>query len=505
MGNDTFGLVGTRLAGCFQVEEQVAEGGFAVVYRATHTGFRAPVALKCLKLPEAVGTEKRGDFLEQFRAEGELLFKLSARLPHVVRPLHVDAEEAPNGRFMPFMALEWLEGETLRQWADRRAAESLGVGSFDELVRLLTPVAETLACAHHFQSDQGVISIVHRDIKPENLFLARQGGQTLLKILDFGIGKAKAAASETAGLKTIAGATGAFTPTFGAPEQWMPSRFGRTGPWTDVFGLALTLTELYVGRPILDGDQQAILAAVLDESRRPTPGNHGCPLPAAVEGVMRQAMAVHPQQRFADAGSFWQALNSALLTSALESSGSGDGHSPAASPPLQATRAYPVIPTLRSADEGAPRAEPLPIAEPTRLGAATFAEPSSFGTIELEAPSTARPTLDPGAQPSIPLELATLVGDSANRSVKLHEQVPKTTQLAPVELKPQSGLATHLLIPLTSIGCGALLSALGQRYASAVGEVFRLGPIPLSWVTVPMVLLGALGGLYGWHRARISR
>ena len=54
MVEDVFGLIGTVQAGTFRVEQAVAEGGFGVVYRAHHTAFRAPVALKCLKVPRSL-------------------------------------------------------------------------------------------------------------------------------------------------------------------------------------------------------------------------------------------------------------------------------------------------------------------------------------------------------------------------------------------------------------------------------------------------------------------
>src|SRR3954463_10439763 len=108
---DVFGIVGTTQAGNFHVEQAVAEGGFGVVYRAQHGAFRAPVALKCLKVPEGMTTEQRDQFLEKFREEGEMLFRLSTLIPAVVRPLHVDVITLEGGRFVPFLALEWLDGE----------------------------------------------------------------------------------------------------------------------------------------------------------------------------------------------------------------------------------------------------------------------------------------------------------------------------------------------------------------------------------------------------------
>src|SRR6188474_2267561 len=107
MAEDVFGIVGTTQAGNLHVERVVAEGGFGVVYRAHHGAFRAPVALKCLKVPGEMSGPQREAFLEKFREEAELLFRLSASIPEVVRPLQVGVLDLP-GRFVPFIALEWL-------------------------------------------------------------------------------------------------------------------------------------------------------------------------------------------------------------------------------------------------------------------------------------------------------------------------------------------------------------------------------------------------------------
>ena len=106
MAEDVFGIVGTTQAGAYRVEELVAEGGFAVVYRAHHEAFRAKVALKCLKLPDSLAQRDEDEFLERFREEGELLFRLSSSMPAVVRPLHVGVLDTPSRHFVPFIALE---------------------------------------------------------------------------------------------------------------------------------------------------------------------------------------------------------------------------------------------------------------------------------------------------------------------------------------------------------------------------------------------------------------
>lgn len=309
MPSDVFGIVGTTVAGAFNVEAVVAEGGFAVVYRAYHAGFRAPVALKCLKIPQQLSRAEQEKFEEQFRAEAELLFKLSASIPTVVRPLHVDALFAPDGSFMPFLALEWLEGETLDAVSQRRLRSGQPPFTLDQLITLLTPVARALERAHRFEGPEGPISIVHRDMKPENVFVARIGGESVVKILDFGIGKAKSVAGQVAGRvsQNDAGVT-SFTPAYGAPEQWAPRRYGQTGPWTDVWGLALTIVELIAGRPIIDGDQSAMMGTALDPVRRPTPRTEGVVIGDAAEAVFVRALSVDPRERYVSAGEFWDAL-----------------------------------------------------------------------------------------------------------------------------------------------------------------------------------------------------
>ena len=313
MVEDVFGIVGTTLAGAYNIEAVVAEGGFGVVYRAYHSGFRAAVAVKCLKVPQQLSSVQEEQFLEQFRAEAELLFRLSASISTVVRPLHVDAITLPDGRFVPFMALEWLEGETLDAVAQRRRAEGLPPIPLKKLVRMLTPVGRALGRAHNFQGDNGPISIVHRDLKPENIFVANVAGEEVVKILDFGIGKAKSMASQVAGRATQSeGALSSFSPAYGAPEQWVPKRFGQTGPWTDVWGMALTMVEVMAGRTIIDGDQAGMMGTALDPNRRPTPRNEGLDVPDAVEAVFSRALAVDPRERQADAGVFWDELTAAL-------------------------------------------------------------------------------------------------------------------------------------------------------------------------------------------------
>ena len=319
MAEDAFGIVGQVIASAYHVESVVAEGGFGTVYRAHHGGFRAPVALKCLRLPPGLLPEARQHFLDSFRAEAELLFRLSSSIPTVVRPLHVDAFTAKDGRFVPYLVLEWLEGSTLDALIRKRRTEGQAPLALKRVVRLLTPVARALERAHNFRGPEGPVSIVHRDLKPENIFIANLAGEETVKILDFGIGKVKSMVSQVAGRASqSSGGLATFTPAYGSPEQWAPKRYGQTGPWTDVWGLALTLSEALVGHPLIDGDPAAIMGTVLDPNRRPTPGSEGAIVSDEVEHVFTKALALDPRERYGDAGVFWNELLAAARISSGE-------------------------------------------------------------------------------------------------------------------------------------------------------------------------------------------
>lgn len=271
--DDPFGVVGTLQAGCFRVEAAIAHGGFGVIYRALHTRFRAPVALKCLKIPGTLSEHEQSMFLEKFNSEAELLFRLSKAIPEVVRPLHFGELEGGT-TFVPFIALEWLDGESLKTILERRRRDDKPPLSLQRALRLLDPVARALGRAHRFPGPAGELAIVHCDIKPDNLFVVHEAEGDAFRILDFGISKVRSAATRQAGAMT-GNDLRMFTPAHAAPEQWDPSRFGQTGPWTDVHALALTLLEISTQRVVYRGDPATMLQAALDQTNRPVPSALG--------------------------------------------------------------------------------------------------------------------------------------------------------------------------------------------------------------------------------------
>ena len=334
MVDDVFGIVGTTQAGNFHVQQVVAEGGFGVVYRALHGGFRAPVALKCLKVLEGRTARERELFLEKFREEAALLFRLSASIPEVVRPLHVDVLHLKGGQFVPFLALEWLEGESLDKVIDRRRDAGEPPMGMQKVLKLFRPLAHAIARAHRFPSPTGTVSIIHRDLKPENIFITMQDGVERGRILDFGIAQARSLAEQAVGRVTAGDKLNAFSPAYGAPEQWAPRRFGQAGPWTDVWGLALTMVEALVGRQVIGGEVQAMMGTALDVARRPTPRAEGIHLPAAVDAAFERALAVNPRDRTKDVETFWTELESAMgFAPSFGARAADDPYGPATAPP----------------------------------------------------------------------------------------------------------------------------------------------------------------------------
>ncbi len=387
---DPFGIVGTVQAETFEVHSVVAHGGFGVIYKARHSRFNAPVALKCLKIPTNLSPEQRDQFFERFRAEGEVMFRLSGSIPEVVRPIHVDALRLRDGRFVPFIALEWLEGETLKDVIVRRLSNDLRPLSLPRIVSVLTPVARARARAHHFPGPEGPLAILHCDIKPDNLFLSKSDAGECFKIFDFGIAKVRSAATRVAGGATTADASSSmFTPAYAAPEQWAPDKFGQTGPWTDVFALALTVTELVTQKPAIDGPPAAMLAQCMDASKRPTPRRLGLDIPPAVEAIFTRALAVDPKQRTQSVEQLWGDLERALGLPLILGA-SGRASVPAISP---------VLPPGWSHGEDDGTIGGLGAAEAPGAGALATAGPSQdLPSLDLDLPRSA-PLAAPPAPP----------------------------------------------------------------------------------------------------------
>ena len=339
---DPLGVSGAILDGKYEIESAIGEGGSAVVYRAMNKTWGMPVAIKFYVSLSSAPENQRDKLLGEFVQEGQILLQLSSRSPAIVQPRDMGAYTSPRKAWLPYLVLEWLEGAPLDVVLVEETNRGFSPRTLAQAMKLLAPAALALAMAHEQ-------SIVHRDIKPENMFVV--GGprspDARIKLLDFGI--AKVMATQHGNLLQTAAAATPFTPHYGAPEQFSRS-YGSTGPWTDVFSLALVVLEVMRGgeRAFRGDDYLELGMQSRDEHHRPTPRALHLEVNDDVEAVFARAVAIGPQDRYASAGEFWSALEGAVASEPQK--------------PRVAKSAPPQIPLRSSAPP--PRSDP----EATALG-----------------------------------------------------------------------------------------------------------------------------------------
>jgi len=305
--NDPFGLIGQVLDGQFHVDKYVGEGGFSSVYKGTSVGLNEPIAVKCLKLPQSLGSALVESFVKRFRDESRIHYKLSQGNLHIVRSIASGTTIAPTtSALVPYTVLEWLEGRSLAEDLNDRRQQRLTGRPLAEVVKLLDSAIDALAYAH----SQGV---VHRDLNPGNLFLARTPSGTKLKVLDFGVAKILADSALAMGpaARTM-GNVRMFAPAYGAPEQF-DENVGPIGPWTDVYAVALVTMEALRDRTVMEGEHLGEFALkTLDPNNRPTPRALGISVGDEVESLFARATALNTKERPRDAGELWGMLKHAV-------------------------------------------------------------------------------------------------------------------------------------------------------------------------------------------------
>jgi eukaryotic-like serine/threonine-protein kinase len=305
---DPLGLIGQVIDGKYEVEAVAGSGGTAVVYRAMHLAWQRRVALKVVRVLGEMSEQHRDILFAQLTLEAGVLASLSERTSAIVQARDIGYVMTAGNHLAPYLVLEWVDGTALDVVLETERAQGAAPRGILEAVRLLEPIAQGLALAHHR-------GIAHRDVKPGNIFVLGEprSPESTTKILDFGIAKVVAEAhAREGGFRRTAGTFTAFTPAYGAPEQFSRD-FGSTGPWTDVFGLALVLAEVATGREAFLGEDVMELAAqVSAENGRPTLGGPGIFVPDQVAELFARAVAVDPAKRPSNAGDFWRELHAAL-------------------------------------------------------------------------------------------------------------------------------------------------------------------------------------------------
>ncbi len=270
------GILTGKTLGTYQVQGVLGKGGMGEVYLAQ--GNDKTVALKIL--PQSLAGEE--DFRKRFEREAEALARLDH--PNIVRIYEVGVSDD-----IPYMAIEFIDGQELSELIRRRGALSLG-----EVRSLIHDCARALDYAHQH-------GFVHRDIKPSNIMVRLKPDQETYEaiLMDFGIAKIQDA------LTNITGTGAVGTIDYMAPEQIATAK--AVDHRADIYALGIVLFEMLTGERPFKGSAAQVLFAHMQQPP-PDPCDIRDNIPAHVGEAIRKAMAKKPEDRFQSAGETAAAL-----------------------------------------------------------------------------------------------------------------------------------------------------------------------------------------------------
>lgn len=289
-GVDDDPLLGKVLSGRFQIVEPLGVGGMGRVYKAIQQPLDRVVALKVLN-PRYDGTKDPG-FERRFFLEASMTAKL--KHPNTIT-VH-DYGRTDDGIY--FIAMEYLEGETLQQVLAREGpmiwSRALAVGA---------QVARSLREAHK-------LGLVHRDLKPANVMLLSEGtGGDVVKVLDFGLVKAFASdlmqKSDTE--LTQAGVL-LGSPLYMAPEQAR----SETDQRTDIYSLGVLLFQCIAGRPPFQGRDSIDIIVKHVKEKPPTLASLRPDVPPEVNELVMRCLEKSPAARYQSMDELLEAMRVAV-------------------------------------------------------------------------------------------------------------------------------------------------------------------------------------------------
>jgi len=275
-------MIGTRL-GAYELIEEVGKGGMATVYRAYQPAVDRFVAVKVIHRSIAGDTSA----IERFQREARLVTRLEH--PHLL-PIHdYNATHDP-----PYIVMRYLESGTLKDVLDQDPIP------LKEIAFMLRQVCSALDYAHR----QGVI---HRDIKPSNIMVDQEGNAFLT---DFGI--ARISGMSGPGITGTGFAVG--TPGYMAPEQGMGLEVDSRA---DIYSLGVMTFQLVTGR--LPFDAETPLALIIKHLNEPVPNvsTFNPNVPVELDAILHKALAKSPEDRYATATEFAEAIVQAVGASSI--------------------------------------------------------------------------------------------------------------------------------------------------------------------------------------------
>jgi serine/threonine-protein kinase len=240
---------GIVVADRFCLVRRLGQGGMGSVWLARHTALGTLCAVKLIHEAAAHSPDLRARFEREARTAAQL------RSPHVVQIF-----DRGEWQGVPYIAMEYLEGEDLAQRLER-----LGVLSPRETFAIAVHVGRALSKAH-------AAGLVHRDLKPGNIFIVRDGDREIAKVLDFGVAKVRETGLDGA-TKTgmLLG-----TPFYMSPEQTRGSK--DIDHRSDLWALAVVVYECLTGQLPFQADTLYDLFARIVTAPLPVP-SRAAPVP----------------------------------------------------------------------------------------------------------------------------------------------------------------------------------------------------------------------------------
>ncbi len=275
-------LTGKRatIAEKYQLEELLGEGGMGLVFRARNTLLDREVAIKILRPEVAASGGTHDEFLREARSAN------AVRHPNVVDVLDVGFD----GDLL-YIVQELLSGETLAAQLERTRTLTAA-----RLLEVIAPVVAAVAHAH----ERGVL---HRDIKPENVFLTQVNGESISKLVDFGL--AQKIEPEAQLNATISG----------APEYMSPALVTNSRPANasdDVWAFGVLFYECLTG--VMPFSGATVHELFIDiASNEPTALEKLCPdAPPQWQSIVRRCLNKNPSEQFIDARALYTELSTLL-------------------------------------------------------------------------------------------------------------------------------------------------------------------------------------------------
>ena len=444
--------IGTVINSKYRLVRLLGDGGMGSVYEAQHAGLGTRVAIKVLH-PELA---RRSGLVERFLQEARVAAQI--RNPYIVQ-VH-DVDRTNDGQ--AYIVMELLEGEPLSSVLDRQ--RKLPVATACEYT---LQILSALEAAH-------ALGVIHRDLKPENVFVTFSGGRPILKLIDFGIAKARRSDLQQKNL-TVAGVV-MGTAEYMAPEQARSA--DRVDARADLYAVGVMLYEMIAGTRPVNGEDARVIALKVERGEIVPLVQAAPDVPRELAGLVHRAMAARPELRFASATEMRLALEkvrrpgTAVLGAAAGGAHTAAGVRPVSvatpapavgdsteAPPVNTMRAPPIasalspggpyagaaVPAAPPGNPGARRRGRMSVvalvAVPLLVGGGvvavliatgTWASTTTDPSLPTPAPSPAQPSSEP-----TPTQTATPQGTATSEVPKL---LPVHTSPAPVVPHPTSSV-----------------------------------------------------------------